>query len=46
MALEYRGGFVRDIDTGEIATTTVKTGAEFRGGFLRSPDGRLVISSG
>lgn len=37
-------GFVVDKDTGAWVTTTDKTNAALRGGFLRDPDGRLVVA--
>jgi hypothetical protein len=37
------GGFVVDTTTGLIQTTTSKTGAQWQSGFLRDPDGRLVV---
>jgi hypothetical protein len=40
------GGFVVDTTTGLIATTTSKTGATWQAGFLRDPDGRLVVTYG
>lgn len=39
----WRGGFVVDTVTGGIVTTTNTTGAKWWGGFLRDPDGRLVV---
>jgi hypothetical protein len=42
-----RDGFVRDDDADRaLVTTTTTSGATFRGGFLRDPDGRLVVVSG
>jgi hypothetical protein len=42
----WRGGFVIDTTTGQVATTTSKAGATWQGGFLRDPDGRLVVTYG
>lgn len=39
----YRDGFVRDAATLILITTSNPVGATKRGGFLRDPDGRLVI---
>lgn len=40
---EWRGGFVVDKTTGQIITSNVLTNAQWSGGFLRDPDGRLVV---
>lgn len=45
MALVWSAGFLRDSDTGYLATTTDTAGARPAGGFLRAPDGRLVVRS-
>lgn len=37
------GGFVRDGELGPLVLTTDTTGAEEQSGFLRDPDGRLVV---
>lgn len=39
----YRNGFVRDATTLALITTTNQVGATRAGGFLRDPDGRLVV---
>jgi hypothetical protein len=39
----WDGGFVVDRTTGQIVATTNRTGARWSGGFLRDPDGRLVV---
>lgn len=39
----YRNGFVRDSVTLAIVTTTNPVGAARAGGFLRDPDGRLIV---
>lgn len=41
----YANGFLVD-DTGAIMVTTVTTGARMVSGFLRAPDGSLVIVNG
>lgn len=38
-----RGGFLRG-DGGELMTTSVVEGATMQNGFLRAPDGALVVS--
>ncbi len=38
-----QGGFLRDSSTGSLIVTTDPTGAVMRGGYLRDPDGRLVV---
>jgi hypothetical protein len=40
---QWVGGFVVDTTTGEPVLTTVQTGAQMWSGFLRDPDGRLVV---
>jgi hypothetical protein len=40
---EWRAGFVVDVATGAWMVTTDKTGASWQEGFLRDPDGRLVV---
>jgi hypothetical protein len=40
----WRGGFVVDTTTGKYAITTSLTNAVWWGGFLRDPDGRLVVT--
>jgi hypothetical protein len=43
----WRGGFLRDTNAGgALVVTTDSTGATQQGGFLRDPDGRLVVVSG
>lgn len=42
----WASGFVVDTDTGAWVTTTNKLNARWWGGFLRDPDGRLVIVYG
>lgn len=37
------GGFVRDTTTSALIVTTDTTNAVISGGFLRDPDGRLVV---
>jgi len=44
MTLDWHDGFLLDIDTGLIATTTDTAGAFYLGGFLRAPSGALVVS--
>lgn len=40
-------GFVRDTSNGmSLVTTTSTVGAKVQTGFLRDPDGRLVVVSG
>jgi len=41
----WRGGFVVNAETGSRVLTTSKTGATWQGGFLRDPDGRLVVAN-
>lgn len=45
----WRSGFVVVLDGSgnpiQYATTYDKTGAHWQGGFLRDPDGRLVVTS-
>ncbi len=36
---------MRDRDTNVLIVTTDTTNAEMRGGFVRDPDGRLVVAS-
>lgn len=43
MALVMQGGFLVD-STGALAVTTDQTNAVIWGGFLRDPEGRLVVS--
>jgi hypothetical protein len=38
-----QGGFVIDKATGMPVFTTVTAGAQMQGGYLRDPDGRLVV---
>lgn len=40
----WRGGFVVDTATNQIVTTINTVGAAYKGGFLRDPDGRLVVT--
>jgi hypothetical protein len=42
---QWKGGFVVNIDTGQIAVTTSTAGSAWQGGFVRDPDGRLVVVS-
>lgn len=37
------GGFVVDTSTGVHVMTTAAAGATWQNGFLRDPDGRLVV---
>jgi hypothetical protein len=39
----WKGGFVVDSTSGALVVTTNATGAVWRGGYLRDPDGRLVV---
>lgn len=41
-----QGGFVVNTSTNPpmLVVTTNKTGATWKGGFLRDPDGRLVVA--
>lgn len=39
------GGFVRITATGILSVTTDTTGATMQRGFVRDPDGRLVVAS-
>jgi len=39
----YRGGFIRLLSDGSLAVTTNTAGAVSKNGFLRDPDGRLVV---
>lgn len=41
----WRGGFVVNTLTGVPSFTYQSAGATAQGGFMRDPDGRLVISS-
>lgn len=43
---KWIGGFVIDTRTGGVAVTMSRTGAAWWGGFLRDPDGRLVVTGG
>lgn len=36
-------GFICDINTDSIVVTTNTVGAKWEAGFLRDPDGRLVV---
>lgn len=46
-ATEIRsGGFVLDKATGALVVTTSQVGATVTEGFLRDPDGRLVVVNG
>jgi hypothetical protein len=38
------GGFVVVTATGQLSLTTSTSGAAWWGGFMRDPDGRLVVS--
>lgn len=38
-----RNGFVIVTATGALSVTTSKTGATSSGGFLKDPDGRIVV---
>lgn len=40
------GGFVRDKNTGALVVTTNTLNAVQTGGFLKDPDGRLVVVVG
>jgi hypothetical protein len=42
----WRSGFVVDATTGAWVVTYSTTGAAYWGGFLRDPDGRLVVVNG
>lgn len=37
-------GFILDRATGALVTTASTVGATSRGGFLRDPDGRIVVA--
>lgn len=39
----WRGGFIVDTTSGRPVITTDQTNAQMSGGFLRDPDGRLVV---
>jgi len=41
----WRGGFVVDQVNGVLIVTTNSAGATWQNGFLRDPDGRLVVVS-
>jgi hypothetical protein len=41
----YDRGFVRDTTTGVVIVTTDASNATWQNGFLRDPDGRLVVVS-
>jgi hypothetical protein len=40
---EWRSGFVVNKTTGVLIATTDTSGATWWGGFLRDPDGRIVV---
>jgi hypothetical protein len=41
----WRGGFVVNATTGAWVVTTSTAGAQWWSGFVRDPDGRLVVTS-
>jgi hypothetical protein len=41
----WRRGFVVNVNTGGLCMSRITTGAVAWGGFLRDPDGRLVVSN-
>lgn len=45
---QRRGGFIVDTSTEPpmLVVTTATSGAAWSGGFLRDPDGRLVVTYG
>lgn len=40
---KWQGGFVVNVVTLHLAVTMQSAGAQWSGGFLRDPDGRLVV---
>jgi hypothetical protein len=40
---QWKGGFVVDTATGYLIVTSSQSGAAMSGGYLRDPDGRLVV---
>jgi hypothetical protein len=45
MAAKWSSGFLRDEETGAVATTTNMTSAKWFAGFLRDPSGALVVTT-
>ena len=43
---QYDNGFVINTTTRALVTTTTTAAATWQGGFLRDPDGRLVVTGG
>jgi len=39
-------GYLRDRNTGALMITRILTGATWQSGYLRDPDGRLVVQNG